>query len=47
MSRTFELSYDGTQLFETLRLTTGRSNTPLDVRYVYDAVSSSATPPNQ
>jgi hypothetical protein len=47
MSRTFELSYDGTQLFETLRLTTGRYNTPLDVRYVYDAVSSSGTPPNQ
>ena len=47
MSRTFELSYDGTQLFETLRLTTGRSNTPLDVRYVYDAVSSTGTPPNQ
>ncbi len=45
MSRTFELSYDGTQLFETLRLTTGRSNTPLDVRYVYDAVSSSGTSP--
>ena len=43
MSRTFELSYDGTQLFETLRLTTGRSNTPLEVRYVYDAVSSSGT----
>ena len=47
MSRTFELSYDGTQLFETLRLTTGRSNTPLEVRYVYDAVSSSGTPQNQ
>jgi len=47
MSRTFELSYDGTQLFETLHLTTGRSNTPLDVRYVYDAVASSGTPPNQ
>jgi hypothetical protein len=47
MSRTFELSYDGTQLFETLALTTGRSNTPLDVRYVYDPVSSSGTPPSQ
>ena len=46
MSRTFELSYDGAQLYETLRLTTGRSNTPLDVRYVYDPVSSSAAPPN-
>jgi hypothetical protein len=45
MSRTFELSYDGTQLYLTLRLTTGRSNTPLDVRYVYDPVSSAA-PPN-
>jgi len=46
MSRTFELSYDGAQLYETLRLTTGRSNTPLDVRYVYDPVSSSAAPAN-
>ena|SRR6202790_4550161 len=47
MSRTFELSYDGAQLYETLRLTTGRSNTPIDVRYVYDPVSSSAAPPNR
>src|ERR1700722_6649276 len=46
MSRTFELSYDGAQLYETLRLTTGRSNTPLDVRYVYDPISSSVVPPN-
>jgi hypothetical protein len=46
MSRTFELSYDGAQLYETLRLTTGRSNTPLDVRYVYDPVSTSAAPAN-
>jgi hypothetical protein len=44
MSRTFELSYDGTQLYETLRLTTGRSNTPLDVRYVYEPLSSTAAP---
>ncbi len=47
MSRTFELSYDGTQLFETLRLTTGRSNTPLDIRYIYDPAPVSATTPNQ
>jgi hypothetical protein len=46
MSRTFELSYDGTQLFETVRLTMGRSNTPLDVRYVYDPVSASGSEPN-
>ncbi len=36
MSRTFELSYDGRQLHETLHMTTGRSNTPLVIRYVYD-----------
>jgi hypothetical protein len=46
MSRTFELSYDGMQLFETLRLTMGRSNTPLDIRYVYDAVPASSAPSN-
>lgn len=44
MSRTFELSYDGTQLYETLRLTTGHSNTALDVRYVYEPMSSTPTP---
>src|SRR6266849_2724466 len=36
MSRTFELSSDGRQLYETLHMTTGRNNTPLVVRYVYD-----------
>ena len=36
MSRTFELSSDGLQLYETLHMTTGRSNTPHVVRYVYD-----------
>jgi len=46
MSRTFELSYDGTQLFETVRFTMGRSNTPLDIRYVYDPVSASAPASN-
>jgi hypothetical protein len=47
MSRTFELSSDGTQLFETIRLTMGRSNTPLDIRYVYDALPASAAIRNQ
>ncbi|HEX4379225.1 MAG TPA: hypothetical protein VH022_04285 [Candidatus Acidoferrum sp.] len=37
MSRTYELSYDGTQLNETLHITMGRSNSPLLIRYVYDA----------
>ena len=37
MSRTYELSYDGTQLHETLNIPMGRSNSTLLVRYVYDA----------
>jgi len=36
MSRTFELASDGRQLYETLHMTTGRNNTPLVIRYVYD-----------
>jgi hypothetical protein len=36
MSRTFELSEDGRQLYETLHMTVGRNNTPLVVRFVYD-----------
>jgi len=36
MSRTFELSSDGRELYETLHMTTGPNNTPLDIRYVYD-----------
>jgi len=36
MSRTFELSYDGRQLYETLHMTAGRNNNPLVIRYVYD-----------
>ena len=36
MSRTFELSYDGMQLYETLHMTVGRNSTPLVIRYVYE-----------
>jgi hypothetical protein len=36
MSRTFELSSDGRQLYETLHMTSGRSNTSRAIRYVYD-----------
>jgi hypothetical protein len=36
MSRIYELSSDGTQLYETLRMTTGRNNTSVVIRYVYD-----------
>jgi len=41
MSRTFELSYDGMQLYETLHMTVGRNSTPLVIRYVYDQASTS------
>lgn len=52
MSRTYELSYDSTQLYETLHMTTGgRSSSPLVIRYVYDqsglvpaAAAASAAP---
>jgi hypothetical protein len=46
MSRTFELSYDGMQLYETFHMTAGRNNTPLVIRYVYDQASTSQ-PANQ
>jgi hypothetical protein len=40
MSRTFELSQDGRQVYETLHIDRGKSRGPLVVRYVYDVVSS-------
>lgn len=36
MSRVFELSPDGKQLYETLHMTMGRSNTPVVIRFAYD-----------
>jgi hypothetical protein len=42
MSRTYELSYDRTQLYETLHMTVGRSSTPVDIRYVYDQAPGAA-----
>ena len=42
MTRTYELSYDGTQLYETLHVAVGRNNTPLVIRYVYDQAAGSA-----
>ena len=40
MSRTYELSPDGKELYETLHLTVGRSNTPVVIRYAFDPVST-------
>jgi len=39
MSRTFELSSDGRQLFDTLDMKVGRNNTEVSIRYVYDLSS--------
>jgi len=39
MSRTFELSQDGRQFFETLHIDRGKSKGLLAVRYVYDVAS--------
>jgi hypothetical protein len=41
LSRTYELSADGTQLTESIHFTSGRNNTPVTIRYVYDAVDAS------
>ncbi len=39
MNRTFELSSDGRQLYETLNLKLGRNNYDTSIRYVYDIPS--------
>ena len=40
MDRIFELSPDGRQLFETLDVDNGRSDTPIRIHYVYDLPGS-------
>lgn len=39
ISRSFELSPDGLQLWEEVRLIVGRNNRPVTIRYVYDPTS--------
>ncbi len=39
MSRTFELSFDGRQLTETLHIDNGKSKTPIVIRYVYNVAA--------
>jgi len=39
MSRTFELSSDGRQIYETWHIENGRSGSPIIIRYVYDAAT--------
>jgi len=47
MSRTYELSYDGTQMYETVRLTRGRSGSQVSIRYVYDQVGAKTAQSSQ
>jgi len=52
LSRTFELSADGRQFFETIHVDTNKSKTPVVIQYVYDIGSpqtalSHETDPNQ
>lgn len=42
LNRSFELSHDGRELYETLHIDNGRSDTPITIRYVYDIVESDA-----
>src|SRR5271165_1637868 len=39
MTRTYELSPDGLQLFEAVHLNLGKKNTDVTIHYVYDAVN--------
>jgi hypothetical protein len=47
MSRTYELSYDGTQMYETVRLTRGRSGSQVSIRYVYDQAGAKTAQSSQ
>lgn len=42
VTRTFEVSKDGRQLLETIRVTDSKGNHPINVNYVYDAVEASS-----
>jgi hypothetical protein len=47
MSRTFELSKDGKQVYETITIERGKNRGSLNVRYVYDIAGSSNPPSSQ
>ncbi len=38
LTRTFELSSDGRELYENIHIDKERSTAAIDIRYVYDAV---------
>jgi hypothetical protein len=47
MSRTYELSPDATQLYETLHLTVGRDSRSVSIRYVFDQVQQATPDPKK
>lgn len=47
LNRTYELSPDGLQLWESIKINTGRGNYPVTMRFVYDAVDLPGRPANQ
>ena len=47
LTREYELSSDGLQLWESIRINTGRGNYPVTMRFVYDAVDLPGKPTNQ
>jgi hypothetical protein len=44
LSRTYELSPDGLQLWESIKVNTGHGSYPVTIRYVYDAVDLPGKP---
>lgn len=42
LTRTFEISSDGHQLLETIRVTDSKGNHPININYVYDAIETSS-----
>jgi len=42
LSRTFEVSPEGKQLFETIHITDSKGNHPITIQYVYDAVDETS-----
>ena len=47
MSRTYELSYDRTQLYETVNFARGRSGSSVSIRYVYDQADAKTAQSSQ
>jgi hypothetical protein len=47
LTREYELASDGMQLWESIKINTGRGNYPVTMRFVYDAVDLPGKPTNQ